>query len=86
MLEKVMVERLACLRHILDALESNLGRKTGLSKILWYIDPLLDNDRKTNNEKTPAAMKQIPNKQQSNSNRGTVFSVRSVPICYNQDN
>jgi hypothetical protein len=33
-----------------------------------------------------AARQQIRNKQQLNINRGTVFSVQSVPKCYNQGN
>jgi hypothetical protein len=30
-------------------------------------------------------MQQIPNKQQLNSNKGMVFSVQSMPRCYNQN-
>jgi hypothetical protein len=41
---------------------------------------------KKNNETTPAARQQIIDKQQLNSNRGTVFSVQSVPRCYDQEN
>jgi hypothetical protein len=33
---------------------------------VWGIDPLLGNDRETNNETTPAAGQQILNKQQLN--------------------
>jgi hypothetical protein len=36
-------------------------------KILWHVDPLLGNDRETTRQRSV------------NSNRGTVFSVRSVP-------
>jgi hypothetical protein len=39
---------------------------------MWHVDPLLGND--TVNRQRPV-----------NSNRGTVFSVLSVPICYKQD-
>jgi hypothetical protein len=47
--------------------------------ILWNVVPLLGNDRETN--KTTDVTRQRP----LNSNRGTVFSVRSVPSCYKQD-
>jgi hypothetical protein len=64
--------------------------------LLWHIDQLLGNDRETNNDTTAVPRQWTVNnkgmvfsaqssKQQLNSNRGTVFSVRSVPICYQQD-
>jgi hypothetical protein len=42
---------------------------------------LLGNGRET----TPVAGQQFLDKRQLSSNRGTVFSVRSVPRCYNWD-
>jgi hypothetical protein len=48
--------------------------------MLWYIDPLLGNDREIGNY-TTAVTRQLP----VNSNRGTLFSVRSVPRCYKQN-
>jgi hypothetical protein len=48
--------------------------------ILWHIDPLLGNDRKISNYTTT-----VTRHRTLNSNRGTVFSVRSVPRCYKQD-
>jgi hypothetical protein len=47
---------------------------------MWRVDQLLGNDRDISIY-TTAATRQRP----SNSNRGTAFSVRSVPICYKQD-
>jgi hypothetical protein len=47
--------------------------------ILWYVDPLLGNDHKINY--TTAVTRQ----RSANSNRGMVFSVRSVPRCNKQD-
>jgi hypothetical protein len=47
--------------------------------ILWEVDPFLGNDRKINNY-TTAVSRQRP----VNSNRGTVFSVWSMPRCYKQ--
>jgi hypothetical protein len=60
----------------------------GLTKwyILWRIDPFLGNDHETNNEITPVAIQQIPNKRPLNSSRLTVFSMRSVQIRCNHDN
>jgi hypothetical protein len=48
--------------------------------ILWHVDPLLRNDCEIRNY-TTATARQRP----FNSNRGTVFSVRSTPRCYKQD-
>jgi hypothetical protein len=47
---------------------------------LRHVDLLLGNDREINNY-TLAVTRQPP----VNSNRETVFSVRSVPRCYKQD-
>jgi hypothetical protein len=49
-------------------------------------DLLLGNDCETNNETMPAARQQILDKQQLNYNKGMVFSMWSMPKCYNQDN
>jgi hypothetical protein len=46
-------------------------------KIMWYVDPLLCNDREIWNY-TTAVTRQRP----VISNRGAVFSVRFVPRCY----
>jgi hypothetical protein len=48
--------------------------------ILWHVDALLGNDRKISNYIT-AVTRQRP----VNNNRGTVFSLRSMPRCYKQD-
>jgi hypothetical protein len=48
--------------------------------ILWHVDPLLGNDREISNY-TTAVTRQRP----VNSNRGMMFSVRSLPKCYKQD-
>jgi hypothetical protein len=48
--------------------------------VLWHVDALLGYDSEINNYST-AVTKQRP----INSNRGKVFSVRSVPRCYKQD-
>jgi hypothetical protein len=67
--------------------------------ILWYVDPLLGNNREVgdgnvvvarqrpanNNSKRMVFSEQGP-KQQLKSNRGRVFSLRFVPRCYKQDN
>jgi hypothetical protein len=45
----------------------------------------LGKGRKTNSGTTSVARQQILNKKQLNSNRGTVFSVRSMPRCYIRD-
>jgi hypothetical protein len=50
------------------------------SYILWHVDTLLGNDRERSNY-TTAVTRQRP----VNSNRGMVFSVRSVPRCCKQD-
>jgi preprotein translocase subunit Sec63 len=42
------------------------------------VTQLLGNNLETNNEAISAARQQICNKQQLNSNRGTVFSLRPV--------
>jgi hypothetical protein len=47
--------------------------------ILWYIDPLLGNDREANNSTTT-----VTRQRPLNSNRGTVFSVRSALGRYKQ--
>jgi hypothetical protein len=47
--------------------------------ILWYVDPLLGNDRETNSYTTT-----VTTQRTVYSNRGTVFSVRSVPRFYKQ--
>jgi hypothetical protein len=47
---------------------------------LWHVDPLLGNDREIS--KYTAA---VTRKRPVNSNRGMVFSVRSLPRCYKQD-
>jgi hypothetical protein len=47
--------------------------------ILWRVNSMLGNDRETSNY-TTAVTRQWP----VNSNRGTVFSVRSLPRCYEQ--
>jgi hypothetical protein len=49
-------------------------------------DPLLGNDRETNNETMHTARQQILDKQQLNYNKGTVFSTWSIPKCYKHDN
>jgi hypothetical protein len=56
------------------------GPDRGYPKILWHVDPLLGNDNEINNY-TIAVNKQQP----VNSNRGKLFSVRSVPRCYKQE-
>jgi hypothetical protein len=50
------------------------------TKILWYVVPLLGNDREISNY-TTAVTRQRP----VNSYRRIVFSVRSVPRCYKHD-
>jgi hypothetical protein len=52
--------------------------------ILWHVDPLPGNDREIS-DYTTAPQTIIFPRQQLNSNRGTVFSVRSVPRCSKQD-
>jgi hypothetical protein len=47
--------------------------------LLWHVEPLLGNHREMSSCKT-AVTRQRP----VNSNKGTVFSVRSVPRCYKQ--
>jgi hypothetical protein len=47
--------------------------------LLWYVDPLLGNDRDLSSYTTA-----VTRQQPVNSNRGTVFSVRSLPKCYKQ--
>jgi hypothetical protein len=47
--------------------------------ILWHVDPLLGNDSEISYY-TTTVTRQRPVK----SNRGNVFSVRSVPRCYEQ--
>jgi hypothetical protein len=54
-------------------------RRQSLLKIIWHVDPLLDNDSEIHNYIT-AVTRQWP----VNSNRGTVSSVRSAPISYKQ--
>jgi hypothetical protein len=49
------------------------------ARILWNVYALLGIDRDLSNY-TTAVTRQRP----VNSNRGTVFSVRSVPKCYKQ--
>jgi hypothetical protein len=48
--------------------------------VLWHVDPFLARDHEISND-TAAVARQRP----LNSNRGNVFSVRSVPRCYKQD-
>jgi hypothetical protein len=45
---------------------------------MWHVDPLLSKGREVSKCST-AVNRQRP----VNSNRGTVFNVRSVPRCYN---
>jgi hypothetical protein len=47
---------------------------------LWHVDLLLDNGREITNY-TTTVTRQWP----ANNNRGTMFSVRSVPRCYKQN-
>jgi hypothetical protein len=47
---------------------------------MGHVDPLLGNDREINNYATAVTMQ-----QPVNSNRGTMFSVRSMLRCYKQD-
>jgi hypothetical protein len=47
---------------------------------MWHVDLLLHNDSEISNY-TMAITRQWP----LNSNRGIVFSVRSMPRCYKQD-
>jgi hypothetical protein len=48
-------------------------------KILWHVNPLVSNDREISNYTTP-----VNRQRYVNSNRGIVFSVRSVPRIYKQ--
>jgi hypothetical protein len=48
-----------------------------LLNILWHLDPLLGNDREISNYTTA-----VTRQQPVSSNRGTMFSVQSVPRCY----
>jgi hypothetical protein len=57
--------------HILKLLQKN---------ILWHVDLLLGNNGETN-DWTTAIIKQ----RLVNSNRGTLFSVQSMPRYYKQD-
>jgi hypothetical protein len=57
----------------------------GFVHIVACRDPLLGNDCETNSETMPASMQQVPDKQQLDYYRGTVFSTRSVSRCYKQD-
>jgi hypothetical protein len=56
--------------------------------IMWHVEKLLDNDREIGNY-TTAVAKQRLRKQTyfhgMHCNRRTVFSTRSVPICYKED-
>jgi hypothetical protein len=45
--------------------------------MLWFVDPFEGNDHEISNYTTAVTRQQL-----LNSNRGTVFSVRSVPRCY----
>jgi hypothetical protein len=68
----------------------------GISKILWRINPLLGNDRKTNNE-TTAVARQRPARQWTDwiamfsarsepmAAHATVITLRSVPRCYKRN-
>jgi hypothetical protein len=47
--------------------------------------PLLGNDRKISKTTTSVTHKHVFTATIGNSNKGTVFSVRSVPRCYKQD-
>jgi hypothetical protein len=72
--------------HMLSLLSlSSTYTHTHVLYIVACRDPLLGNDHETNNETTSAARQQIPSKQQLNSNRRTVSSVRSVARYYDQD-
>jgi hypothetical protein len=47
---------------------------------MWRVDPLLGKGREINNY-----TKTVTRQRSVNSNRGTVFSVRSTPRCYKQE-
>jgi hypothetical protein len=70
--------------------EDHNVRFSALKTLTFYIaacrDPLLVNDRETNNKRMPAARQQVLDKEQLKYNRRTVFSTYSVPICHKQDN
>jgi hypothetical protein len=64
--------------------------------ILWHVDPLLGGDREIGDCAAAVARQSPANnrgmvisapfaKQQLNKNRGTVFSVWSVPRCYKRE-
>jgi hypothetical protein len=58
--------------------------------ILWLVDPLLGNDSEKTAMQQPLLSNRFANNHVykaviGNSNRGTVFSVRSVSICYKQN-
>jgi hypothetical protein len=51
------------------------------SRMLWHVDMLLGSDREIG-DCTVAAVRQ----RLADNNRGMVFSVQSVPICFKQGN
>jgi hypothetical protein len=71
-------------------------RLSWIPRVLWHADPLLDGDREIGHCTAAVARQRTTNNRlmvfsarsakQLNSNRGTVFSVRSVPRRHKQDN